>query len=174
MTSWSVENAIRRVRQQMEDYDREHYGWSYNETATRYLLIDPVLKALGWDIYDLDQCGVEWPMPEEDPIGRADYVLCNAHVQNIIVIEAKRIDVAVGGEPRALERKLARYCKGMRTGIAVLTNGLVWRLYELDHTRRALWNRRTEKVDIREGHGRISGSARLLHEWLDKDRWWEQ
>lgn len=171
MTIKAVEEAIRRVRKQMDDYDREYYGWSYNETATRYLLIDPVLTALGWDIYDLDQCGVEWPMPEKGRIGRADYVFTNSKGENVIVIEAKRIDVAVGREPRALERKLRRYCTGMHAGVAVLTNGLIWRLYELDSTRRALWNKRTEKVDIREEHGDVSQSARALHKWLNKDRW---
>ena len=59
MSPRSVENAIRKVRRQMADYSREYYGWSYNETGTRYVLIDPVIKALGWDIYDMDQCGVD-------------------------------------------------------------------------------------------------------------------
>ena len=172
MSIGTVEADIRRVRKQLDDYNRDDYGWSYNETATRYILIDPVLRALGWDIYDLDECSVEWPMPFGKPIGRADYVLGNSHGENIIVIEAKRLDVAVGGEPRGFENKLAGYTRGMTNGVAVLTNGLVWRLYELDSTRRALRNRRTEKADIREGYGSISGSARTLHEWLDKDKWW--
>ena len=172
MSIGTVEAAIRRVRKQLADYDRDNYGWSYNETATRYILIDPVLRALGWDIYDLDQCSVEWAMPPDKPIGRADYVLGNSLDENVIVIEAKRMDVAVGGEPRGFENKLAGYTKGMSTGVAVLTNGLVWRLYELDSTRRALRNRRTDRADIREGHGTISGCARTLDEWLDKDRWW--
>ena len=172
MTVRSVENAIRRVRQQLEVYDRENYGWSYNETGTRYILIDPVLKALGWDIYDMDQCGVEWPMPPHKPMGRADYVLGNRHDDIVIVIEAKRVDVSVGGEPRRFESKLTSYTRGMKTGVAALTNGLIWRLYELDSTRKALRNRRSERVDIREGYGTISESARLLHEWLDKDKWW--
>ena len=106
------------------------------------------------------------------PKERADYVLGNRHDENIIVIEAKRVDVAVGGEPRGFEDKLTLDTRGMNTGVAVLTNGLIWRLYELDSTRRALKNKRTEKVDIREGHSSISGSARLLHERLDKDKWW--
>ena len=172
MSIGTVEAAIRRVRKQLADYDRDNYGWSYNETATRYILIDPVLRALGWDIYDLDQCSVEWAMPPDKPIGRADYVLGNSLDENVIVIEAKRMDVAVGGEPRGFENKLAGYTKGMSTGVAVLTNGLVWRLYELDSTRRALRNRRTDRADIGEGHGTISGCARTLDEWLDKDRWW--
>lgn len=172
MSIGTVEAAIRRVRKQLADYDRDNYGWSYNETATRYILIDPVLRALGWDIYDLDQCSVEWAMPPDKPIGRADYVLGNSLDENVIVIEAKRMDVAVGGEPRGFENKLAGYTKGMSTGVAVLTNGLVWRLYELDSTRRALRNQRTDRADIREGHGTISGCARTLDDWLAKDRWW--
>ncbi len=172
MTIAAVEEAIRRVRKQLADYDRENYGWSYNETGTRYVLIDPTIEALGWDIHDMDHCGVEWPMPRHDPKGRADYVLGDKQGKNVIVIEAKRVDVAVCGEPRAFEKKLSVYSRGMSEGVAVLTNGLVWRLYELDSTRRALWNKRTEKVDLREGYSSIKESATLLHAWLSKDKWW--
>ena len=173
MSKTGVERAIQRVRLQTKIYDRyDDYYWSYNETSTRYILIDPVLKALGWDINDMDQCGVEWPMPWQKPIGRADYVLANSKNKTVIVIEAKSIKVPIGGRRRGFENKLASYAKGIDTGVAVLTNGQLWHLYELDSSRRALKNKHVAKADLREGYGSISESAQILNEWLDKDRWW--
>ena len=172
MTIRCIEEGISQVRKQLDTYPPEEFGYVFRELATRYLLIDPIVRALDWDMGDFWQCAVEWAMPPDKPIGRADYVLGNSLDENVIVIEAKRMDVAVGGEPRGFENKFAGYTKGMSTGVAVLTNGLVWRLYELDSTRRALRNRRTERADIREGHGTISGSATTLHDWLNKDKWW--
>ena len=172
MTVMAVEQALRQAQTQIERYDRwDGYYWSYNETSTRYILIDPVLKALGWDIYNMDQCAVEWPMPFDNPKGRADYVLGNSKNQTVIVIEAKSIKVSVGGNPRSFENKLSGYTRGMETGVAVLTNGLIWRLYELGPGRTSLRNRPTATVDIRNDD-ELTKSARMLHRWLNKRRWW--
>ena len=168
MSKPAVERAIQRVRRQTKIYDRyDDYYWSYNETSTRYILIDPVLKALGWDINDMDQCGVEWPMPWQKPIGRADYVLADSKAKTGIVIEAKSIKVPIGGRPRGFENKLSSYTKGMDTGVAVLTNGQLWHLYELDSSRKAFKNKFVTTVDIREGLGSISRAANTLDEQLN-------
>ena len=172
MTVRAVEEAIRQVRKQLEDFDLFNYGQRYNETATRYALINPVLKGLGWDINDMDQCAVEWPVPPDKPIGRADYVLNDSQNQIVIVIEAKHATFNVGGEPSWLENKLAGYTMGMPWGVAVLTNGLIWRLYWLDATRQPFSNRIAAKVDIRSVDGGITEPARSLYDWLDKDLWW--
>ncbi len=173
MTVEAVQGAFVQTRQQLARYDRydDYYG-SYNETSTRYMLIDPVLAALGWNIYDLDQCAVEWPLPESGPIGRADYVLGNRENDNVIVIEAKSIKVPVGGNPRALESKLAGYTQEMATGIAVLTNGLVWRLYELDTGYKEFKDLHVARVDITGDDPDLDASARTLHRWLNKRKWW--
>ena len=51
------------------------YRYMYKELATRYLLIDPIIRALDWDMNDFDQSAVEWPMPEGQFHRKADYVL---------------------------------------------------------------------------------------------------
>lgn len=168
----AVEQAFRQAKAQLGRYDRyDGYYWSYNETSTRYILIDPVLKALGWNISNMDQCAVEWPMPFNDPQGRADYVLGNSKNQNVIVIEAKSVKVSIGRNPRSFENKLCSYTQGMETGVAVLTNGLNWRLYELGPGCPLLRNRPTAAVDIRDDD-ELASSARILHRWLNKRRWW--
>ena len=52
-----VARAIRQVRAQLKDYPTSDY-W-YNEATTRLTLTDPMIKSLGWDLYDLYQCGYE-------------------------------------------------------------------------------------------------------------------
>ena len=38
-----------------------------HETSTRYMIIDPILRALGWDLSDPEQCIVECPIyPAEE------------------------------------------------------------------------------------------------------------
>jgi hypothetical protein len=173
MTIKAVAEAFLRSKDRMARYDRwDDFYWSYNETSTRYILIDPVLQALGWDIYDMRQCAVEWPMPFDRPIGRAEYVLGNSRNENAIVIEAKSIKVSIGGRPSGFENKLAGYTKGMKAGVAVLTNGLIWHLYELDSRRGAFKNKWVATVDIREDHEDFAKPARILHGRLNKRKWW--
>ena len=61
-----------------------------NETRTRQVLIDPMLRALGWDVENPDSVEIEYPI--EYSIGRdwADYVLMVSG-RPIAVIEAKRL-----------------------------------------------------------------------------------
>ena len=120
----------------------------------------------------MDRCAVECPMPTDNPTGPADYVINDSLEQIVIVIEAKRATFNLGGEPSSLESKLLGYTKGMDIGVAVLTNGLIWRLYELNSARRTLSDRITEKVDIRSDYGDVAESARSLHDWLSRDHWW--
>jgi len=49
----------------------------YSELVTRYLLIDPVVQALDWDLHDFDYAAVEWPLPPGQYVQKADYVLFN-------------------------------------------------------------------------------------------------
>ena len=184
MTIKAVEEAIEHVKAQMARYDRyDDYYWSYNETSTRYILIDPVLWALGWNIYDMRQCAVEWPMPfyPRKPIGRADYVLGNVLNENVIVIEAKSIKVPIGGKRTGFENKLAAYTRGLTKGRAVLTNGLVWHIYELGSSRRPLNKRHLITANINnetitDGKGQRPASfhqmAAVLNRHLNRRCWW--
>lgn len=184
MTIRAVEKAIQHVKAQMTRYDRyDDYYWSYNETSTRYILIDPMLKALGWNIYDMRQCAVEWPMPfyPRKPIGRADYVLGNSRNENVIVIEAKSVKVPISGKRSGFENKLGRYTKGMDRGVGVLTNGLLWHLYQLNSSRQDLKKKHLVTVNIsrdtiteRQETRSVTTHelARILNRQLNKRRWW--
>ena len=106
------------------------------ETSTRYIIIDPILRGLGWDLSDPRQCIVEYrAMPEGTPKHRndprVDYVLVNRRGEPVIAIEAKRVDVDSRDE-LGLEQ-LAGYVLSLETvKLAVLTNGQYWEIYRKD------------------------------------------
>ena len=62
-----VEKAIREVRQTIRSYWYPHN----HEASTRYALIDPIIRALGWETHDIKQCEVEYPIGD----GKVDYAL---------------------------------------------------------------------------------------------------
>ena len=184
MTIANVEEAIRQVRKQLDKYPPEPdmFGYVYRELATRYLLIDPVVRALDWDMGDFWQCAVEWPLLKDDKervrwSEKADYVLFNPSERPVVVIEAKR----VGTDLASWEAQLERYTPDMRSGMGVLTDGVIWRLYNL-RKRGEFAAKRVMTVNIREGticgEGMDSGKASIrklaqtMNGWLDKDRWW--
>lgn len=76
MSIRGVANAVRRVRTQLEEYPASAY-W-YNETTTRYVLINPMIESLGWDMYDLDQCGYEID-PKGEMWGKSRLTMCSGH-----------------------------------------------------------------------------------------------
>lgn len=124
---------------------------SLGETQTRYALIDPILRALGWDTADPKVCYPEWRINNR----RVDYALFpRSDVQDFvngvavpaIVIEAKSLYRA--GQPRGEHgqaiweddiQQLQDYLNAgtrMDDGLAVFTNGRRWLLYSLGDTHR--------------------------------------
>lgn len=100
-----------------------------HETSTRYILIDPILRTLGWDISNPAECVVEYEVARRGnyPATRVDYVLKDSTGEPAIVIEAKRIDVESDDE-LALDQ-MERYLQGIPTAtMAVVTNGQYWNI----------------------------------------------
>ncbi len=93
-----------------------------SEALTRYALIDPLLRELGWDTSDPSQVLVEYKVGKE----RADYALIGDDGKPHVIVEAKKL-----GEPLSDHiTQLVNYC--IQDGIAhcVLTDGRHWELYE--------------------------------------------
>ena len=166
MSIRAVEDAIRRVRQQLTDYPRPDY--LYNETTTRNVVINPMLEALGWDLRNLDQCGYETD-PKGELWGKkpSDYVLGAPSGRTVVVIEAKRLGNRLTTDRE--EEQLAGYAEGILSGAAVLTNGTDWYIYNL-RKRGSFSDKLIGEIylldcDVRE-------AARTLHTWLDVSNWW--
>ena len=123
MSVADVRRAIERVNQHLSDWDRGQY--LYYETPTRYLLIDPIIESLRWDVNNMDECSTEWPMPGGQWHTRADYVLGDCDGASAVVIEAKSLRTSIGRRPRGMEDQIAAYVKNMNKGVAILTNGLI-------------------------------------------------
>ena len=110
--------------EKLQDRIRTHRPYlSGNETATRQVLIDPLLLALGWDVSDPAQVALEYSAGG----GRADYALM-PNDQPVAVIEAKNLDTSL--EERETMQVL-NYANSRGIPYMVVTNGDDWRMYDV-------------------------------------------
>ena len=140
MSQREVERAIQVVQYHISAFQPyppqgpEYWDVPANnhETSTRYIIIDPVLRALGWDLSDHRDCVVEYH-PWEHTQDAVDYALLRPDGEPAVVVEAKRIDVH-SKEDLALDQ-MDRYLGGVPTAqVAVVTNGQYWEIGLRDST----------------------------------------
>ena len=93
-----------------------------SETLTRYALIDPLLRELGWDTSDPSAVVPEY---SSGP-GRADYALMSAG-KPAVMVEAKKLGTPL--QYNVLGQVLT-YCMMEGTEHFVVTNGARWEIYE--------------------------------------------
>ncbi|MCS7198434.1 MAG: hypothetical protein NZ930_07150 [Candidatus Bipolaricaulota bacterium] len=111
--------AIKRIQQCIEIHkDR----LSRNEMLTRYALIDPLLRALGWDTEDPDQLEPEFVTQQ----GRPDYTLRH-NGQAFILVEAKKL----GSDLSDARDSGFKYCWQNKVPFYVITDGNIWELHDL-------------------------------------------
>ena len=99
-----------------------------SEALTRYALIDPLLRELGWDTEDPDVVRPEYRVPNNQ---LADYVLLTDR-KPTIVVESKRLDESLQGG-KALDQGIL-YCAHTRSNYFLLTDGRRYELYESGKT----------------------------------------
>ena len=120
---------------------------SKNEMMTRYALIDPLLRELGWDLSD-----PEIAVPEDaGPGGKTDYTLGG----NAMIVEAKRLD-------ENLDRHadiVIKYVKTWNARYGVLTNGQKWKMYDANATTKSP----EIEFDIIDPDGVVLSKALRLH-----------
>jgi hypothetical protein len=93
-----------------------------NEALTRYTLIDPFLRELGWDTGNPAQVIPEYQAGG----GRADYALLHEG-KPVIMIEAKSLGSNL--HDTALIQGIT-YCVGEGTPYFAVTDGMIWEVYE--------------------------------------------
>ena len=93
---------------------------SQSEQATREVVVNPIIAALGWDTFSPDEVAREYSVSD----GRVDYCLREKN-RNLILIEVKRADTDL----REHQGQLLRYAFTAGAPLAALTNGLIWWLY---------------------------------------------
>jgi len=100
---------------------------SYTEASTREEFIDPLLRALGWDIYGGGNVSRELRL---DYNLVADYVLFNPHGEIFAIVEAKNLYEDLSRH----ERQLKGYMEAASVEVGILTNGFAWRVYRNTET----------------------------------------
>ena len=99
-----------------------------SEALTRYALIDPLLRELGWDTSNPDMVVPEYRVPNNQ---MADYVLLNEGGP-VIVVESKKLDEPLQGG-KALDQGIL-YCAHTGSKHFLLTDGRRWQIYESSST----------------------------------------
>ena len=112
---------FKEIKKRFKDYQDD-----LSEFRTRIILIDPVLRLLGWDVENPDLVVLEY-QPAASNRRSADYVLKN-NGRNIAIVEAKNTNTRIDDlEHREQGDNYARYAQ---VKFFVLTNGVTWLLYE--------------------------------------------
>ena len=124
-----LEGLLELVRKLRERIDTDGEALRQNEGLTRYALIDPLLRELGWNTADPTQVVPEYPVP--DTRFRADYVLlCNGSA--VMAVESKKLDEPLRGGD-ALNQGII-YCARTNSRHFLLTDGRRWEIYEPSST----------------------------------------
>ncbi len=103
----------------------------HSEMATRYALINPLLRALGWKTQDPTHVGVEKRLKKSggSKEGKADYLLRGKDGRSVVLIEAKKL----GGDLSGARSQASDYCNQNAIPCYAVTDGQHWYLYETRH-----------------------------------------
>ncbi len=93
---------------------------SFDEAATKQIVLLRILSLLGWDIYNIDEVVPEYAVGPQ----RVDYSLRDSNT-NKVFIEAKK----VGEDLDKHQEQLLGYSFKEGVKLAILTNGISWRFY---------------------------------------------
>ena len=177
MSIQTVEKAIKQARDTIKEYPS---GWA--EMQTRYVLIDPVLKALRWDFADPKQCNFEHPRtPKGEKMKKVDYAFFNPDQREysppnypnhpVILLEAKALNSNLDEDKTV--RQLQRYVNTkpqIKAGYAVLTDGKVWKIYDLGE--RGKFPTKLIKPSLDIINDDLGYCAKQLYSKLGKHIWW--
>ena len=160
MHNEQLQSIIERCRTAMNDHSDLI---ARHETNTRYTLIDPTLWALGWETWNPRQCELEY---RPDGKSRVDYALFNRQGKHVIAVEAKRL----GFIKHQNTSQLAMYADTMSEGMAVLTDGNIWRVYNLNNPSTNIESKLDTEITIMESTS--SEAAQRLDKAINRSLWW--
>jgi len=116
-----IVELISKLRGRIEKY-RDLFR--NNEALTRYALIDPLLRALGWDTEDPEQVVPEFTTEA----GRPDYAL-KINGKTVVFIEAKALGTQ--WDDKLITKQVLPYANASGVPYAVVTDGDRWEVYEV-------------------------------------------
>ncbi len=104
--------------------DQHASALQQSEALTRYALIDPLLRVLGWDTGDPTQV-----LPEYRSVaGSADYALLGQSGSPQVIVEAKKLGTHLDVRVR---QQVTSYCQEEGVPFAVVTDGRRWEMYDI-------------------------------------------
>ena len=116
----TLEECIAEMRKVLNEH---HEYLAGNETATRVLVIDVVLAALGWDVKDPASVRLE----HRANGNKLDYILLSSG-QFLAVVEAKSANLGLRDKDR---RQASGYATEVGAHYAVLSNGGRWEAWDM-------------------------------------------
>jgi len=134
-----------------------------NEAATRAVLIDPVIRALGWDTANTHMVEVEKILGQ----ARADYALYDRNAAVKIIIEAKALRSNLN-QPSTI-MSLVNYAFTFKLQDIFLTDGLIWHHFTNFQPGNVIAN----KILDLEHDDPIECAAYLV-QWLDAAKFWPE
>jgi len=115
-----LEEALTQIHSRLSRYQ----GEGINEQNTKAALIDPLLRALGWDVEDLEEVHREYRhRPADNPV---DYALLDLRTPRLFV-EAKALGHDLG--ERRWANQIMGYASVAGVDWVVLTDGNEYRIY---------------------------------------------
>lgn len=150
----------------------EQYIWV--ESQTRCGIIDPIIRALGWDTSDTVGCIPEFSRPNR--ACRVGYALFRVPDVELIVADEDPLDVIIECKPLrdplydedvcGLQR-FAETHPPMTKGVAVLTSGNKWWIYDMARSG-PFESKLVDEIDVLYGDPELD--AEFLHRWLARER----
>ena len=168
MSIRDVELVILGLRAARDEWDKAHLGY-WREVDTRYTFVDPMLRALGWDVSDPKECYpeysrgnrvVDYALFRSADMGRIGRYL----VAPDVIIEAKKLRTYLDQWVHKL-RDYAAVAPRMSSGIGVLTNGGQWWIYNLA-LRDEFPKKLVGRIDVLDDEP--SAAAHVLDHWLGR------
>ena len=125
-----IQNQIASKIEELRDRIGTHRSYlTGSETRTRQLLIDPMLRVLGWDIEDPERVHLEYSVSG----GRVDYALMSSG-QVVVVIEAKVLGKNLDNLGPGQLLKYAKDPDLQHLKLVVITDGDAWIIYYMEST----------------------------------------
>lgn len=179
MSIREVEAAIHQVQPRIFEYDpgprrdlNPNAPANNHEASTRYLIIDPILRGLGWDLSDPDDCVVEYKVVPGYQWA-VDYALLDDRCRPVVLVEAKRID-GYSDDEKSLEQLYGYMLEVETAKVIVSTNGQYWDIETRDE-RYPRDDRRGWVVEDERPLGLhwwdAEETAQRLHRYLDRSKY---
>ncbi len=170
-----IEEAISDVRARVLSHGHELLG----EQRTRYSLVDRMLTALDWNLTNPEEVAMEYPRNA----GKVDYAFLVPELKNpVMLLEAKGVqardidaileksdDETCPSDEQWINwsqrdvNQLKGYCRGLRAGFGVLTDGVFWDIYNLNK-RGSFEDKRKERISIAHTEvGKGAETLKILH-----------